>query len=177
MNPEPVHLDKCFPKNPQIPASAFVAPGASLIGDVVLGEEVSIWFQAVLRGDINSIRVGDHSNIQDGCVVHLDDAHGTTVGEWVTCGHKAILHGCTVEDEVLVGMGAILLDGVKVGPRCIIGANTLITAHTEIPEGALVLGSPGKVVKTLDRDVQQSIRTWAARYVKLSRRYLGDPRY
>ena len=138
-----------FHAKPRIPASAFVAPGAVVTGDVTLGEETSIWYQAVLRGDINSIRIGAHSNIQDGAVVHLDSEYGTTVGEWVTVGHRAILHACTVGDEVLVGMGSIVLDGAEIGARSIIGAGALVTGHKIIPPGSLVLGSPAKVVRAL----------------------------
>lgn len=173
---EEADIDSHFPKTATIPPSAFVAPGAVVLGDVELGDESSVWFQSVLRGDINRIVIGPRSNIQDGSVVHVADDQGTEIGEWVTCGHKAILHSCTVADEVLVGMGAIVLDGARIGPRCIIGANSLVTARSEIPEGSLVLGSPAKVVKNLSIEEQKSIRIWASRYVTLSRRYLEDPR-
>lgn len=159
-------------KDPVIPASAFIAPGAVVCGDVTLGEETSIWFQAVLRADIQRIVIGDHSNIQDGAVVHLDSLYGTTVGEWVTVGHKAILHACTVDNEVLVGMGSIVLDGAEIGARSIIGAGALVTGGKKIPPGSLVLGSPGKVVRELSLDEQKDIKRWAARYVTLSRVYL-----
>jgi carbonic anhydrase/acetyltransferase-like protein (isoleucine patch superfamily) len=152
--------------------SAFIAPGAIVIGDVTLAEESSVWPAAVLRGDINRIVIGPRSNIQDGAVVHLADEFGTFVGELVTVGHKAVLHACTIADEVLVGMGAIVLDGAEIGARSIIGAGALVTGGKKIPPGSLVLGSPAKVVRTLPLDEQAGIRVWAERYVQLSRFYL-----
>ena len=130
-----------------------------------------MWFQTVLRGDINRIVIGPRSNVQDGAVVHLADDFGTTVGELVTVGHKAILHACNIGDEVLVGMGAIILDGAEVGARCIIGAGALITGGKKIPPGSLVLGSPAKVVRTLSSEEQAGIRVWAEKYVALARAY------
>jgi carbonic anhydrase/acetyltransferase-like protein (isoleucine patch superfamily) len=165
-----------FHKAPVIPASAYVAPGATVVGDVTLGEECSVWFGAVLRGDINRIRVGAHSNIQDGSVVHIDSGFDTTIGEWVTVGHRAIVHACTVGDEVLVGMGSIILDGAEIGARSIIGAGALVTGGKKIPPGSLVLGSPAKVVRELTMEEQVSIKGWAERYVQLSRVYLGARR-
>jgi carbonic anhydrase/acetyltransferase-like protein (isoleucine patch superfamily) len=156
---------------PTIHPTAFVAPGADVIGDVTLGEESSVWFQSVLRGDINRIVIGPRSNVQDGAVVHLADDYGAFVGELVTVGHKAILHACTVADEVLVGMGAIILDGAEIGARSIIGAGALVTGGTKIPPGSLVLGSPGKVVRTLSLEEQAGIKVWAEKYVALSRVY------
>ncbi len=164
-------LDQHFTKIPAIHPTAYIAPGAVVLGDVELAEESSVWFHAVLRGDINSIRIGPRSNIQDGSVVHLADDYGVTVGEYVTVGHRAILHACTVADEVLVGMGATLLDGVEIGARSIIGANALVTMHTKIPLGSLVLGSPAKVVRTLDENEQRALKSWAQKYVEVSRRY------
>ena len=164
-------MERYFAREPDIHPSAFVAPGAVVIGDVTLGENASVWFHATLRGDINAIRIGAGSNIQDGSVIHLADDFPTIVGEYVTCGHKAILHACTIGDEVLVGMGAILLDGVEVGARSIIGANALVTQHTKIPPGSLVLGSPAKVVKQLDLEDQRALKSWAEKYVQLSRIY------
>lgn len=169
-------IETHFRKSPIIPVSAFVAPGATVVGDVTLGEETSIWFGAVLRGDINRIRVGAHSNIQDGSVVHIDSGYDTTIGEWVTVGHRAIVHACTVADEVLVGMGSIILDGAEIGARSIIGAGALVTGGKKIPPGSLVLGSPAKVVRELTLEEQASIKSWAERYVQLSRVYLAERR-
>lgn len=167
----PDRLARYLDTPPTLHPTAFVAAGASVIGDVTLAEESSVWFQAVLRGDINRIVIGPRSNVQDGAVVHLADDYGAFVGELVTVGHKAVLHACTVEDEVLVGMGAIILDGAKIGARSIIGAGALITGGTKIPPGSLVLGSPAKVVRTLALDEQAGIKVWAEKYVALSRAY------
>jgi carbonic anhydrase/acetyltransferase-like protein (isoleucine patch superfamily) len=160
-------------KKPAVHPTAFVARGAVVVGDVTLGEESSVWYNTVLRADINSIVVGPRSNIQDGSVVHLADDYGVQIGELVTVGHKAIIHACTIADEVLVGMGAIILDGAEIGARCIIGAGSLVTQHKLIPPGSLVLGSPAKVVRQLDLEEQQLIKTWAEKYVRVSRKFLG----
>jgi gamma-carbonic anhydrase len=163
-------------KRPVIPPSAFVAPNATIVGDVTLGEESSVWYQAVLRGDINRIVIGARSNIQDGAVVHLADDYPVLVGEYVTVGHKAILHACTVEDEVLVGMGATVLDGAVIGAQSIIGAGALVTGGKVIPPGSMVLGSPARVVRALSAEERQGLRHWAEKYVQLSRLYLqGGP--
>ncbi|MDQ2919422.1 MAG: gamma carbonic anhydrase family protein, partial [Verrucomicrobiota bacterium] len=127
---------------PRIHSSAFVVPTATIIGDVSLGEESSVWYGAVLRGDINRIVIGPRTNIQDNVVVHLSDDHPAIVGELVTIGHSAIIHACTIDDEILIGMGAIILDGAEIGARSIIGANTLVTVGKKIPPGSLVYGSP-----------------------------------
>jgi len=156
---------------PRIHPTAFVAPAATVIGDVTLAEESSVWPTTVLRGDINRIVIGPRSNIQDGAIVHLADEFGTAVGELVTVGHKAILHACTVGNEVLVGMGAIVLDGAEIGDRCIIGAGALVTGGKKIPAGSLVLGSPAKVIRALSLEEQAGIRVWADRYVQLARAY------
>src|SRR4030095_9925511 len=153
-----------------------IAPGAFVAGDVTIGEEASIWPACSLRGDIAPIEIGAHSSIQDGSVVHVADDLPAVVGEWVTVGHKAIVHACEIGDEVLIGMGAIILDGAKIGRRCIIGAKATVTMHTEIPPGSLVLGSPATVKRTLSEEEQSGIRRWAERYVTLSRAYLANTR-
>jgi carbonic anhydrase/acetyltransferase-like protein (isoleucine patch superfamily) len=158
-------------QGPRIHPTAWVAPGATVVGDVTLEEESSVWYGAVLRGDINRIIIGPRSNIQDNAVVHLDTAYPTILGEFVTVGHSAIVHACRIDDEVLVGMGAIVLDGAEVGARSIIGANALITLGMKIPPGSLVLGSPGKIVKQLSVDQQKEISQWARRYVETSKRF------
>ena len=169
-------MNEFFAQKPSIHSTAFVAPSAAVIGHVTLEEESSVWYHTVLRADINRIHVGAHSNIQDGSVVHLADDYPVIIGEWVTIGHKAMIHACTIEDEVLIGMGAIILDGAEIGARSIIGAGALVTSGTKIPPGSLVLGSPGKVVKTLDLDAQAKIRTWAEKYVQVSRHFLEHAR-
>ncbi len=156
---------------PRLHPTAYVAFNATVIGDVTLAEESSVWYGAVLRGDINRIIVGARSNIQDCAVIHLANDFPAIVGERVTVGHSAIVHACTVDDEVLVGMGAIILDGAEIGARSIIGANALVTAGTKIPAGSLVLGSPAKVVRRLSRDEQANIKTWALKYVETAKRF------
>ena len=158
-------------RGPHLHGSAYVVPGATVIGDVTLGEESSVWYGAVLRGDINRIVVGARTNIQDCAIVHLADNYPAIVGDLVTVGHSAIVHACTIDDEVLIGMGAIILDGAEIGARSIIGANTLVTAGTKIPPGSLVIGSPGKVVRQLDSDEQVKIKTWALKYVQNSKHF------
>jgi carbonic anhydrase/acetyltransferase-like protein (isoleucine patch superfamily) len=159
--------------SPCIAPSAFVAASADIIGRVTLGEESSVWHHATLRGDINQIVVGPRSNVQDNVVIHLSDDHGCHLGELVTVGHSAILHACTIQDEVLVGMGAIVLDGAVIGARSIIGAGALVTGGTIVPPGSLVLGSPAKVVRTLSPDEQAKVKSWAEKYVLQSRKYLA----
>ncbi len=154
---------------PRIHPSAYVAPTATVVGDVTLEADSSVWFGAVLRGDINRIHVGPSTNIQDGVVVHLADDFPVSIGELVTVGHGAIVHACTVDHEVLIGMGAIILDGAEIGARSIIGANALITGGTKIPPGSLVIGSPAKVVRTLSADEQATTKTWALKYVENAR--------
>lgn len=156
---------------PTIHPSSFIAASADVIGRVTLHEETSIWYQATLRGDINEIIVGPRSNIQDNAVIHLADDFGCYVGELVTVGHSAILHACTVKNEVLIGMGAIVLDGAVVGERSIVGAGALVTGGTIIPPGSLVLGSPAKVVRTLSLEEQSKVKSWAEKYVRGSRKY------
>lgn len=159
--------------SPSIHPSAFIAASADVIGRVTLGEESSVWYNATLRGDINEIKIGPLSNVQDNAVIHLADNYGCYVGELVTVGHSAILHACTVKDEVLVGMGAIILDGAEIGERSIIGAGALVTGGTIIPPGSLVLGSPAKVVRTLSLEEQSKVKGWAEKYVIQSRKFLA----
>lgn len=159
--------------SPQVHESAFVAASADIIGRVTLGEESSIWYNATLRGDINQIVVGPRSNVQDNAVIHLSDDFGTYLGEYVTVGHGAIVHAATVKDEVLIGMGSCILDGVEIGERSIIGANALVTGGTIIPPGSLVVGSPARVVKTLDLKDQAQVKHWAQKYVIQSRKYMA----
>ncbi len=158
--------------SPMIHETSFVAASADLIGRVTLHEESSVWYQATLRGDIHEIVIGPRSNVQDNAVIHLSDDFGCYIGEWVTVGHSAILHACTVKDEVLIGMGAIILDGAVIGERSIVGAGALVTGGTVIPPGSLVLGSPAKVVRSLSLAEQAKVKTWAEKYVRGSREYL-----
>lgn len=158
---------------PRIAPDAYVARDATVVANVEIGPEASIWHQAVLRGDVAPIKVGARSNVQDGAVVHVADDLPAVLGELVTVGHKAIVHACTIENEVLVGMGAIILDGARVGTRSIIGANATVKQGMEIPPGSLVLGTPAKIARTLSEAEQDEIKMWALRYVRLSREYLA----
>lgn len=155
-------------KDPQVPDSAYVANEATVIGDVRLGENASVWPACVLRGDINYIKVGDRSNVQDGSIVHLADDLPVDIGDDVTIGHGAIIHACTIENECLVGMGATVLDGAVLGHNSIIGAGSLVTPRTIIPPGSMVMGAPAKVKRALSEEEQGKIKDWAAKYVKVS---------
>ncbi len=157
---------------PQLSGQNFVAPGAVVLGAVTLGFQASVWYGSVLRGDINRIQVGDQSNVQDGSVLHVSDDFPCIVGHRVTIGHRAVVHACTVEDEVLVGMGAIILDGAQIGARSIVAAGALVTKGTVVPEGSLVVGSPARVVRQLSAEEQVANASLAWKYVEVSRRYL-----
>lgn len=149
---------------PEIAPDAWVAPDAQLIGRIVLEEEASVWWAAVLRGDNEEIRIGHGSNVQDGCVFHTDPGFPLRIGADVTVGHKAILHGCTVGDGALIGMGATVLNGAVIGEGALIGAGALVAEGKQIPPGALVMGAPGRVVRQLDEAAIAGLRHSAARY-------------
>lgn len=166
-------LEKFLTAKPQIGEGAYIAKGATVMGDIELGEQASVWPGTVLRGDINHIRVGAHSNVQDNSVVHLADDHPCIIGEWTTIGHSAVVHACTIGNECLIGMGAVVLDGAEIGNQCIIGANALVTGGTKIPDGSLVLGSPAKVVKQLSEEQRQGLKWWAEKYVWNAEYYLA----
>jgi carbonic anhydrase/acetyltransferase-like protein (isoleucine patch superfamily) len=151
---------------PDVHPTAFVDDSAQVIGDVWIGEESSVWMNVVIRGDVHRIRIGRRTNLQDGTVVHvMRDTHPTTIGDEVTIGHAAVVHGCTVHDRVLIGMGAILLNGVEVGEDSIVAAGSLLPEGTVVPPRSLVMGSPGKVRRSLSDDEVASIRGYAERYV------------
>jgi carbonic anhydrase/acetyltransferase-like protein (isoleucine patch superfamily) len=158
-------LDLFLRKPPTLGENVFIAKTATVIGDVTLGAHASVWYGAVLRGDINRIAVGHHSNVQDNAVLHLADDYPCLVGNWVTIGHSAIVHACTVEDEVLVGMGAVILDGAVIGQQSLIGAKALVTQGANIPPGSLVLGAPAKVVRQLSPNERAGLKWWAEKYV------------
>jgi carbonic anhydrase/acetyltransferase-like protein (isoleucine patch superfamily) len=153
-------------KKPTLGKNVYIAKGAVVFGDVTIGDHSSIWYNAVARGDINRIVVGHHTNIQDNSVLHLADDYPCIVGNYVTVGHSAIVHACTIGDEVLVGMGATVLDGATIGNQCLIGANSLVTVGTKIPAGSLVLGSPAKVVRKLTAKERAKLKSWAQKYVR-----------
>lgn len=154
-------------RRPIVAPSAYIDESAQVIGDVEIGEESSVWMNVVIRGDVNHIRIGDRTNIQDGTVVHVmrDPSHATLIGADVTVGHGAILHGCTVSDRCLIGMGAILLNGATVGEDCIVAAGTLLPEGTVVPARSLVMGSPGRVRRPLTDEELDFIRQSAANYV------------
>ncbi len=158
-------------EKPSVSPSAFIATGAIVAGAVVLAEGSSVWFGAVLRGDINRIEVGARSNIQDGCVVHVSDDQAARIGSEVTVGHRAIVHACTVEDGVLVGMGAVLLDGCRIGAESIVAAGALVPKGMQVPEGSLVAGMPARVVRELKPEERAANRRLAAKYVAVAARY------
>src|SRR5215472_2439438 len=155
-------------RRPMLGQGVFIARGAVVLGDVTVGDYSSIWFNAVLRGDINRIVVGHHTNIQDNCVLHLADEHPCVLGDYVTVGHGAIVHACTVGSEVLVGMGSRLLDGVVVGEQSIIGAGALLTQGQQIPPGSLVLGAPAKIVRPLSAEERAGLKGLAEKYVEIA---------
>ncbi|MCL1911650.1 MAG: gamma carbonic anhydrase family protein [Leptospirales bacterium] len=138
-------------------SDCFIAPSASVIGGVTLGNDVSIWFSASIRADSNTITIGDESNVQDCCVLHVTERVPITIGKRVNIAHQAVLHGCTIGNNVLVGIGAIIMDGAVIGDNCVIGAGALVTADKVIPPNSMVLGSPGKVVKELSDDESRAI--------------------
>ena len=153
-------------KTPQIAPSAYVDPQAVVIGDVILGEDSSIWPCAVVRGDCHSIRIGARTSIQDGCVLHVESGkYGTTIGDNVTVGHNVILHGCAIESNCIIGMGSIILNAAKIGTGCIIGAGSLIPERAVIPPGSLVMGAPGKVRRPLNEADRENIARSAEHYV------------
>ena len=147
------------------------AGNATIVGDVTIGKQVGIWFGAVIRADKDRIIIGDRSNIQDNCVVHTSRGFPVTIGRDVSGGHGAILHGCTIADQVLVGMGAIALNGARIGKGSVIGAGAVIREGAEIPEGSVVVGVPGKVIKQADASQQQQILNNAASYIQLAEEY------
>ena len=161
-------LERHLGRKPDTARAAFVAPNATIVGDVVLGARSSVWFGCVLRGDINSIEIGEGTNIQDLTMVHLADDYGAKVGRYCTVGHSAIIHACEIGDECLVGMGATVLDGAKIGERCIIGANSLVTQRFVAPPGSMILGSPAKVVRALSQAEQTALRGWAEKYIAVA---------
>ncbi len=158
-------------KTPQIAASAWVAPNATVIGDARLGDNVSIWWNAVLRGDNDPIHIGANSNIQDGSVLHTDEGVPMHIGANVTVGHMVMLHGCTVGDNSLIGIGSVILNRAVIGTHSIVGANTLIPEGKVFPDGVLIVGSPGKVVRELSEEEKARLQKSADHYVDNARRY------
>ncbi|MDI4633375.1 gamma carbonic anhydrase family protein [Pelomonas sp. V22] len=159
---------------PDVAESAWVAESAQVIGRVTLEEEVSIWFNAVLRGDSEHLHIGRGSNIQDGSVLHADHGFPLVLGEGVTVGHQVMLHGCTVGDHSLIGIGAVVLNGARIGKHCLVGAGSLVTEGKEFPEGSLIMGSPAKAVRQLTPEQIAGLKASAAHYIANGRRYAAD---
>lgn len=157
---------------PQIdPDTAWIAPTAVLVGDIVVGPEAGIWFGVVARGDIERITIGARSNVQENCVLHTDHGYPLDIGANCTIGHSAIVHGCTIGDNTLIGMGATILNGARIGRNCLIGANALVTEGKVIPDNSVVVGAPGKVVRQIDEAGEKELAASADRYVKNAKRF------
>ncbi|MFB2551695.1 gamma carbonic anhydrase family protein [Ensifer soli] len=165
-------------RTPETPAPDhfWVAPDADLVGDVRVGQDVGIWFKAVLRGDNEAIIVGARSNIQEGAILHTDHGFPLTIGAGCTVGHRAILHGCTIGDNCLIGMGATILNGAVIGDNCLVGANALVTEGKVFPERSLIVGAPARVVRTLTDEAIEGLRASASHYVENWRRFARDLR-
>ena len=160
--------------SPRVHASAFIDDSAQVIGDVEIGEESSVWMCAVVRGDVHWIRIGRRSNIQDGTIIHaMTGTHPTSIGDNVTIGHAAVVHGCTIENQCLIGIGAILLNGAHIGAGTIVAAGSLITEKMKVPAKSLVMGSPGKVKRLLTQAEVADIQLYADRYVGYRLEYIG----
>ncbi|TDJ44232.1 MAG: gamma carbonic anhydrase family protein [Gammaproteobacteria bacterium] len=157
--------------SPEIRGRHYIAPTASVIGDVVLGEDTSVWFGAVVRGDVETITIGRGSNIQDNSVLHADPGAPLVLDEQVTIGHMVMLHGCTIGRHSLIGIGTTILNHAKIGANCIVGANSLVTEHKEFPDGVLILGSPAKVMRELTEDEIANLPSYATRYIERAERY------
>ena len=160
--------------SPKVDATAWIAPDANVIGNVMLAAKSSVWFGCTLRGDGELISVGTGSNVQENCVFHTDDGYPLTIGENCTIGHKVMLHGCTIGDNSLIGMGATVLNGAKIGKNCLIGAGALITENKVIPDGSLVMGAPGKVVRELDAAAIKGLTLSAEHYQQNAARFARD---
>jgi carbonic anhydrase/acetyltransferase-like protein (isoleucine patch superfamily) len=157
---------------PQIDASAYITDSATVIGNVMIGANVSVWFGAILRGDNEHITIGENSNIQENSVLHTDIGHPITLGKDVTVGHQVMLHGCTIGDGSLIGIQAVILNGAKIGKNSLVGAGALVTEGKEFPDGSMIIGSPAKAVKTLSSEQIAGIEDIADRYVKNAQRYI-----
>ncbi|MBL4687285.1 MAG: gamma carbonic anhydrase family protein [Nannocystaceae bacterium] len=164
-------FERYLDRAPTTTDSTYVAPTAAIVGDVRLAADVSVWFGCVLRGDVNTVEVRERSNVQDGSVIHLGDSDPTFIAEDVVIGHRAVIHGCRIGGGVLVGIGATVLDGAVVGEGSIIGAGAVVTAGTQVPARSLVLGTPGRVVRTLTAADESFHRALAGKYTRLAHNY------
>ncbi|PJZ70375.1 gamma carbonic anhydrase family protein [Leptospira perolatii] len=165
-------------KIPEIHDSVFLAPGSQVVGDVKIGKDSSIWFQTLIRGDVNYIRIGENVNIQDMTVVHVArDVYPVEIGNNVSIGHRAVIHGCILKDNSFVGMGATLMDGVELGEYAFVAAGSLVTPGKKIPPGTLAMGSPAKVVREITEKEREMITRTTMNYIKYKNNYLSDPYY
>ncbi len=165
-------LERYLGVKPIVPPDVYVAPNATILGKVTVGSRSSIWFQSVIRADINEIQIGSETNIQDGSILHVADRYSLRIGDQVTCGHRAILHACVIHDRVLIGMNATVMDGADIGSGSIVGAGALVTKGMTIPPCSLVLGAPARVVRMLTTDEEKEISELALKYVVVAKRYL-----
>ena len=161
--------DNVIIKKPQVNDTAFIADGAKVIGNVIMKSESSVWYNTVLRADINQIIVGERTNIQDNSVLHLENDQGVAIGNYVTIGHNAIIHGCTIDDGALIGMGSIIMNGAVIGKGAVVGAGAIVTENMHVPALGLVVGLPGKTIKTLPDDTYDKNIKWAKKYVQLAK--------
>ena len=164
-----IRLGQFLAKKPTLASSVYISPSANVIGDVRLGEFSSVWYGTVLRGDINYIEIGSHSNLQDGVIGHLSNDFPLIVGDFVTVGHGAVIHACQVEDECLIGMNSTVLDGAVIGKHSIIAAGTVVPQGMVVPEGSLVAGVPGQIKRTLTADQREGIKGWAEKYIEVAK--------
>lgn len=161
---------------PKAAASAYIDPSAQVIGDVVIGERASVWCNATIRGDVNYIRIGDDTNIQDNSVLHVEhELYPLLIGNRVTVGHAAVLHGCTIEDDCLIGIGAVVLNGARIGAGSVIAAGALVPEGMEVPQGSVVMGVPGKVRRPVSAEEKERFHVNWQHYVELRRRYREEP--
>jgi carbonic anhydrase/acetyltransferase-like protein (isoleucine patch superfamily) len=160
--------------SPSIAKSCFIAPNATVIGNVNVDDNASIWFNVVIRADLAQVKIGENSNIQDGSILHVDEGFPITIAKNVTIGHKVMLHGCSIDEGSLIGMNAVVLNGAKIGKNCLIGANALVTENMIVADGSLVLGSPAKVVKQLDEKTKIMIAESTAHYVHSNHQYKSE---
>ncbi|MBT7649735.1 MAG: gamma carbonic anhydrase family protein [Opitutae bacterium] len=164
-----IRLEEFLSKKPTLAPSAYVSPTANVIGDVRLGDFSSVWYGSILRGDINYIEIGSHSNLQDGVIGHLSNDFPLIVGDFVTVGHGAVIHACQVEDECLIGMNSTVLDGAVIGKHSIIAAGTVVPQGMVVPKGSLVAGVPGQIKRTLTADQRAGIKGWAEKYIEVAK--------
>ncbi|MDP7591301.1 MAG: gamma carbonic anhydrase family protein [Litorilituus sp.] len=158
-------------KKPRISDTSYIAPTATIIGNTEIADNASVWFNVVIRADMDKVTIGENSNIQDGSILHVDSGYPMTIANNVTVGHKVMLHGCTIGEGSLIGMNAVILNGANIGKYCLIGANALVTENMQVPDGSLVMGSPAKIVKQLDKKAQALIARGAEHYVQNGQRY------